>query len=176
MQTSYAEQPAGIPGMIGDNSDGKVVDTVLNGEASAEIGFGKFVVIGTGGTTSGTPPLAKLPAASGDDYENGGFVVLSHDYDRRLDLGTTGIKPKRQMGIMRRGRIYVHAETAMAKTDDVYVRYTASGDLVVGNIRNDADTAKAKKLYGARVVYPITAAGTVMIEVDMMAYKAKIAS
>jgi hypothetical protein len=171
-QLIYAEQSPAFAGMMADIMRGMVKDTMLNGEASAEIAFGKFVVENTAMNTSGTPALAKLPAAGGDDFAGGGVVLHSHDYDKRLDLGDTGIKPKRQMTVMKKGRVWVYGEVAMAKADDVYVRHTVNGLLVPGDFRNDADTAKAVKLYGARVITPTTAAGLFQLELDMAAHRA----
>lgn len=174
-QTSYAEQAVAFAGMLADINQGHVKDTMLNGEDSAEIAFGKFVVESAamlqGELTRGTPSVAKLPAAVGNDFAGGGFVIHSHDYDKRIELGTTGVKPKVQMSVLKKGRIWVTAGTAMAKADVVYVQYTA-GIAAVGDVANASDGGKNVILYGARVIAPITAAGLVLIEVDMAAHRA----
>lgn len=180
-QTSYAQQANAFAGMLADLSRGQVKDTYLQGEASAEIAFGKFVVMGVGMTSdqvnnaAGTPATGKLPAASTDDFKGGGFVIHSHDYDKRLELGTTGLKPKTLMSVLRRGKIWVTAGTAMGVADLVYVQYTA-GIAAVGDVANASDGGKNVQLFGARVVTPITAAGLVEIEVDMNAHAASSAA
>jgi hypothetical protein len=176
-QLSYAEQPQAFAGMIADFGGRRSVQSMLNGEAAAEIAFGKFVVQSTPQTPGpasaggGTPALAKLPAAAGDDFSGGGVVLQSHDYDKRLDLGAVGVLPKRIMGVMRVGKVWMRCEQAMAVTDPVFIRHTTNGALVPGDVRKDADTARAVQLYGARVVQATTAAGLVQIELDMNAYR-----
>lgn len=169
-QTDYLEQPAAYAGMLYDLSDGGLVDTYLQGEASAQIQFGAMVQR-TAAPSAGTPGLAKALAAGGDVLA--GVVVHSHAYDKRLELGTTGILPKNLMGVMTRGRVWVNAEVAVtADTDDVFARYTANGGMVVGNFRNDADTSKATQIEGARFIMSTTAADVVPIEIDMQVHQA----
>lgn len=167
-QLSYAEQAQAFAGMLADLSRGHQIDTMVQGEVSAEIAFGRFVVVSAAQSGNGSPAVAKLPAAAGDDFANGGVVVHSHVYDTYRDLGTTGIKPKQLMAVMRRGRVWVECEEAMGKADQIFVRHTAgAGGSIVGKIRNDADTASAILIPGARVVQPTTGAGLCQIEVDM---------
>lgn len=180
MQTSYPEQAQAFAGMIADFGGRRAggIISMLNGEVSAEIPFGRFVVqqtpqtpppVSTGG---GTPALGRLPSGAGNDFVGGGVVVHSHDYDKRLDLGTVGIKPKRMMGVMRVGKVFVIGEQAMAVTDPIFVRHTTNGGLTPGSFRKDADTANAIRIYGARVVQATTAAGILQIEIDMNAHAA----
>lgn len=176
-QTSYAEQSPAFAGMCADLSWGMVKDTFIQGEASAEIPFGAFVVQSAapklpGTASASSAATAKLPAASGDNFGGGGVVLHSHWYDKRLQLGTTGVKPGNLLTVVRRGRIWVNAELAVAVTDAVYARYTASGGNVPGNFRNDADTAKALRLYGCRFITETTAAGLVVLEIDLNAHLA----
>lgn len=172
-QLAYGQQAAAFAGLMGDITDGYVRDTMLNAEAAAEIAFGKFVVQfaawkpGSNGAAG-----AKLPAGGGDDFAGGGIVLHSHDYDRRLDMGLIGLLPKRQMTVLKVGRVWVNAEVAVAKADDVYVRHTVNGLLVVGDFRNDADAGKAVKLYGSRWITETTAAGLALLEIDMRAHRA----
>ncbi len=183
-QTSYAEQAIGFPGVIGDITDGMIKDSGMNGEASAALAFGKFVVMSAGmltstavfsGNSRGTPDVFVLPAASTDDYKGGGIVLHSHDYDKRLDLNTVGVLPNKQITVMKRGRVWVTSGTAFAVTDLVYVQFTA-GIASVGDIANASDSGKNVLLYGARVVTPIAAGGLCMLEFDMGAYRASAAA
>lgn len=180
-QTSYAQQAAAFAGMMADMTQAYVKDTYVQGEASAEIPFGAFVVMGTGPVSGdpalggGTPALGKLPAASTDDYKGGGFVIHAHDYDKRLELGVTGLKPKTMMSVLRRGKIWVTSGTAMGIADPVYVQYTA-GIASPGQVANASDGGKNVQLFGARVVYATLAAGLVCVEVDMNAHAASSAA
>jgi len=182
-QLSYSEQAAAFAGLLGgDSVEGSVIDSGLNGETSAGMPFGIFVVASAGETidTAGTPPLEgtpgvyKLPAAASgvsSNYRNGGFVLHSHEYDKRLDFDVNGsILPKRQLNILKKGRVWVQATTAMALSDDVFVRFTVNGALALGTIGNTADSGKAQKLWGARVTTPITAAGLCEIAWDAAAF------
>ena len=184
-QLNYAQQANAFAGMMADLTQGYVKDTYVQGEASAEIAFGKFIVMKTGMTSgdpalgAGIPAIGVLPAASTDDFKGGGFVIHSHDYDKRLELGTTGLKPKTLMSVLRRGRIWVNAATAMAVTDLIYVHYAAgvtNAGAVAGDVANTSDAAKNTQLFGARVVTPIAAAGLCEIEVDMLAHAASSAA
>jgi hypothetical protein len=178
-QLAYTEQAVAFAGLMADITDGYERDTMLNGEASAEIPFGAFVVenaamtAGATPATRGTPAIAKLPAASTDDFANGGVVLHSHEYDKRLDLGTTGVLPTRQLSVLKRGRVWMQVEQAVVKTDPVFVRYTVNGaGTALGQVRKDDDTAKALRIYGARFVTETTGAGLVQVEIDMSAHRA----
>lgn len=180
-QLSYAEQAPAIAGMVADFSGGIDADTMVNGEASAEIAFGKMVVqsavqstSGTGTAATGTPAKAKLPAASTDDFY--GVVLFSNEYDKRLELGDTGVKPAKMLAVKHRGRVWVKVEVAVATTDAVYARYTTNGGLVPGDFRNDADTAKALRIYGAKFLTATSGAGLALLEFDMAAHRAGLAA
>lgn len=178
-QLNYNEQANSFAGMRGDNREGVQVVTAVNADV-VSIPFGVFVVASAAGTyapgvpsLAGTPLQVQLPSGSGNDFANGGFVMQSHEYDKRLDLDTVGVVVARQLNVMRRGSIWVVAEQAMLKTDPVFVRYTANGaGKLVGQVRKDADTGKATQLWGAKVLSEITAAGNLLIEFDMLAYQA----
>lgn len=176
-QTNYNEQSPAFAGMLYDLSWGVVKDTFIQGEASAEVAFGAFLVQSAAATLPGTAsapnvPTAKLPAASSDLFGHGGVVLHSHWYDKRLQLGTTGVKPTNLLTLVRRGRIWVYAEKAVTRDDAVYVRYTASGGNVPGNFRDDDDTSKALRLYGCRYLTETTGAGLVGLEIDLNAHLA----
>jgi hypothetical protein len=186
-QLSYAEQAPAFAGMLSSQTEGyDIVSGALGG--ATNVPFGNFLLQSVGEPTGpaaanpgeGTPPIFVLPAAapSGNGaWRNGGLFIQSHEYDKRLDLDVNGsLLPTRQLALLRRGRAWVLATTAMGMGDDVYVRYTANGALNPGTIGNTADSAKAAKLFGARVVTPITAPGLCEIEIDMQAYAASSAS
>lgn len=112
-----ATMSRGYAGML-DGADHHIASGI-QAESSAEIPFGVCVVRGTGDDD------VKLPAASTDKPR--GVVVHSHNYDKDQELGSTGIKPKSQVGVLRRGRILVVVEEAVVPGDRGYVRYAGSG-------------------------------------------------
>lgn len=166
-QLSYGEQAAAFAGMLAD-SGFTDKESYYQGEASAEIPFGAMVAR-TAAPSAGTPAKAiKLVDANS---VLAGIVLHSHAYDARTELGTTGLKPKTVLSVLQKGRVWVNAEEAVALGDPVYVRHTA-GSGTVGYFRNDADTANAVRVYGARFVTETTGAGLVQIEIDMAAHRA----
>lgn len=171
MQTSYAEMPVAFAGMKADASDDQV-DSYAQGEASAEIPFGVMVCQGTAGGTSGTPDKAILPVDANSVPV--GVVVHSHDYDSRTELGTTGLKPKTMLSVMRRGRIWVQVEDAVTVNAPAFYRYTSDGgsNTQVGKFRSDADSAKALKVRGAIYKTAASAGGFAILELDMLTERA----
>lgn len=136
-QTSYAEMAAAFAGMLADAGIVKYAETMVQAEASAEVPFGIVVVMNTAPTADGTPAKAKLPAASTDKLW--GIVLHSHSYDTRTELGTTGLKPKTLLSALRKGRVWVTVETAVAVGDRGHVRYAAgAGGTQLGALRNAA--------------------------------------
>lgn len=170
LNTTYSEQAGGIAGLIADNTRGMVIESAYQAEASAEIAFGRMVQYSTGIVDPAKP--SKALNLSGAPTLLGGVVVFGHEYERRTQLGDTGVKPKNLLSIMRRGRIWVVTEEAVDVTDDVYYRHTASGGNTPGSFRNDADSATAAKLYGARYLKKTTAAGITILEFDLAAHLA----
>lgn len=181
-QTSYTTAIAvAIQGMIGDNSGAKQIESKLNGEASASIPFGCFVV------TDGTDHGAKLPSASSGQAFLGP-VVHAHAYARTWtdangvvhgEVDGTGLLPKVEMNVMVRGRIWVPCETAWNVGDPVFVRYTTDGgspaNTQAGQVGNASGTGRTLDLTAkARFVNSGTAPAQgstklALIEVDMTA-------
>lgn len=65
------------------------------------------------------------------------------------------------------GRWYVETEEAVAKGDPVYVRFVAgAGGTVIGQARNDADTASCEAI-DARFNETTTAAGLAEVELNL---------
>lgn len=165
-QTSYAEQPAAFAGMLADATIVKHADTLVQGEASAEIPFGVAVALSTSPGTDGTPGKAVLPAAA--NAKIWGVAVHSHDYDNRTELGTTGMKPKVLLSALRKGRIWVTVETAVVAGDRAHIRYAAgAGGSQLGAFRNASVVNETIDL--TKVAVFLTTAsigGLAMVEVD----------
>lgn len=133
---------------------------------AAAVGFGLFVCQDLLYTE-----VARVPIVA-TDITNAklarGITVQTQAIEQNYQsAGGDGYALNAEMSIVKRGAVWVTAETAMAVTDDVYARYTVSGTTVLGGIRNDADTAKAAIIPTARVVRPVTAAGLCLIELNL---------
>lgn len=134
-QTSYATSMA--PAYEGQLADNGPTDkrTYLQGEASAEIPFGVVVAQGAVGAVQGTPDLAILPASAPAKLV--GIVIKADVYHKDSELGTTGLKPKTTLSVLRKGRIWVKSETVSTVGDRAHVRYASgAGGTQKGAIRN----------------------------------------
>lgn len=163
-QTAYAEtMAANFEGMLADVSM-KVVDSFTQGEASAEMPFGIMLAKGTGDRE------AILPAASNAKLI--GILMHSHHYAKGDggELGTTGVKPKATLNILRKGRLVVKVETTVAKYDRAFVRYaTGAGGTQLGAWRNAAVTNETIDLgTKAQFMSAASAGGLAVVEVDML--------
>jgi hypothetical protein len=119
-QTSIkSSMDVAFAGMLADAAQARV-DSKANGEASAEIPFGVAVAKGA------TDNVVKLPAANTDKFD--GVVVHDHSYvpGTNGNLGTTGIKSKGSINLLREGEVWVTVEEAVAPGDRGFFRY-ASG-------------------------------------------------
>lgn len=172
---SYAEQTVGFPGQLADLSP-STKESMVQGEASAEIPFGAGITIGTVGdiSTVASPTTAVLPSSSESDFE--GVVLHSHSYvpaaGYGAELGTTGVKPKAMLSILRKGRVYVQVEDAVTAGAQAYLRYTDNGDLKKGGWRSDDDSSKARLIRGAMFRSSAAAGGIAILEVDVGVFKA----
>lgn len=107
----------GFAGML-DGMENTVA-SAFSEEASAEVPFGVGVARGT------ADDGVLLPATSTAKVR--GVVVHDHAHALGQELGDTGLKPKTQFGVLRRGRILVIVEEAVVPGDRGYVRYSGSG-------------------------------------------------
>lgn len=177
--TSYAEQVAAFAGMLYDLRDNVIV-AGRNSEASGapaatpnELAYGTVVIRDTDANTPATPVVnVKRPAAGG--FRAFGVIAHAHDQENGPNglLGTLGVKPDGIVNVLRRGAIYVNTESSCAEGLAAFVRHTANGALLPGNLRHDADTANAEEVQG--IIWRTTRAdaGLAIVEVDMIAYDA----
>jgi hypothetical protein len=156
-QTSYATSlTKSFAGALADSGLTDKV-SVVSAESSAEIPFGVMVCKGA------DDEKAILPAAV-DDLPLG-IVIHGHGYSD-VELGTTGLKPKASMSILRRGRIYVTVEEAVTKGDRAVVRFSGTGQ--AGAFRKTPVDGETLDVGGACVF--VTSAGAnalAVVEVDM---------
>jgi hypothetical protein len=148
----------GYAGML-DGSDHNFASG-FSEEASAEIPFGVAVARGT------ADDGVKLPAASTAKIR--GVVVHSHAYDKDQELGDTGIKPKCQISVGRRGRFLVTVEEAVIPGDRAFIRYaTGDGGSQKGAWRKSAVAGETIDVTAeAEFQTTASAAGLAVVEVD----------
>lgn len=136
-QTSYSiYHAAGYEG--GLDSDDKRIRTARNNTATP-IPQGRFVVFDTGAGTSEL--AAALPSATGQSIL--GVVTL----DQARETVAVGYAQNELMSVIYEGKVLVRTEQAVTPNDPVFVRFNAAGGTgtnpAVGQVRKDADTAKA---------------------------------
>lgn len=133
---------------------------IQTGIANAAIPFGRVVAW----DTANGDRLLKLPAASGDVTSLAAGVAY---VARMEEYESGGYADGDDVNVVQVGRVYVNAEEAVAKGAPVYVRYAAGTGTLLGEVRNDADTATCALLPGARFGETISAPGPVMIEINL---------
>lgn len=169
VQTSYGVTlTAALEGALADNGAHDAV-AVYNAEASAAISFGKAVKFGA------TDFAALLPAAETDKVMG---IVIRHDAystgpdgDLKTDgtEWTNGLRPGAMLSVLRKGRIWAIARTAVAPGDRLWVRCTSagSGHEFLGGLE-DADDGTEMIDCTAQGVWLTTAAqgALAILEVD----------
>lgn len=166
-QTSYVEQPVAFEGMLADSSRTKHADSMVQAQSgTTEIPFGVVVALEAAPSADGTPAKATMPDNAADKLW--GIVLHSHDYDTRTELGTTGLKPKTALSVLRKGRVYVKVENAVAAGDRGHVRYASgAGGTQLGAIRNAAVTNETIDATGQIIfITSASAGGLAIAEVD----------
>lgn len=169
-QTTVTSNPqTAYEGMIdGDQFFSSVVITkIANPSAGISAGRGLTYV-------SGSDTKTDLPAASTDITDVTkfqGVSVYAPSITGAWPLpSTTGIYQQGQLvNILRRGRIWVYAEEAVAITDTVYCRYSSNGgNTILGRFGNTSDSSHAAAVPTARFVTSTTAAGLVLLEINLI--------
>lgn len=127
VQSSYGTTlTRAIEGALADNGEHDVA-TKYNEEASACISFGKAVCFGVGDFG------ALLPATENDVVC--GIVLHSNQYSTGAEgelkqdgtAWTNGLRPGAAMSVLRKGRIWAVARTAVVPGSRLWVRAVASG-------------------------------------------------
>lgn len=161
-QTSYANKfTAALAGQLAYCAPGQVevIDTKVT---TADILAGSFVCRDT------TTDKCKLPATSANVTADGyGFVVRRMAREPAGADGTTSAdyKSGTDVPVLRAGRIWVNCETAAAFGGSVFVRFTVEApDLILGTVRNDADTDKAVAAPGWTFGSILSGPGLVLVE------------
>lgn len=135
IQTSFdIEPPIGYAGQLGATSAPNIMS--LKNVDSVSIPFGYAVIFDRAAPASDYS--ATLPAAETDIVA--GIVIRSHAYEHDDGLDSTGVEAGHFMNVLRKGRVLVVAEDAVAVGDPLWVRCTAGGaGEVVGGLTNADD-------------------------------------
>lgn len=172
-QTSYSLYipPVAYPGQLADGSNFK---DVLSAVAVAAALIYGILGVTDESNTSGFDQLAvKAPGASTDITVVGaqlGVVIADQARAQNPAVANPTYPIGSAVPLLRAGRIWVNAETALTDGVAPFVRYTANGALYVGNFRNDADTSKAAQMPATQAVVrgTTTGAGFAVVELALV--------
>lgn len=143
--------------------------TVLGDKvAKTDIPFGRVCVYKT---ASGSP-FADLPTATGEITGGTALGISMWDPVKEQTTIPGGTSGKYLAGdpipLIRKGMVTMDCETACVEGAAVFVRFTtAGGGADLGQVRNDADTAKAVALPGAVFRNTLSGAGKAIVELNL---------
>ena len=146
IQKEYGKRSKGFLGGIANSNPVTRRDEV----AEEQIATGKFAKYSE---TGGLINLATNSTVAG-------FVAKTDAIQ-----GTT-VEANQNATLITKGSVFAYCETDCVKDGVVYARFTANGDLSVGNVRKDADTDKAGTVK-ATFAETLTTAGRVEIELNL---------
>ena len=153
-QLDYNDLSAAVKGAISDIAHHDIVGR----NALADVKFG----LGLAATT--VAGQAAVPTATGFVFE-GISVQTNKPTDNAT--GEALYKQGEEISVMRKGRIWVYVEEAVAVNDSVFLRHTVNGALLAGDFRTDDDTARADQIPNARFITATTAAGLAVVEINL---------
>jgi hypothetical protein len=143
------------------------VDTANQEESVAEIPFGVFVKKGTADKS------VKLMSSANDVIA--GITIHSH----AAQVGTGGgLAPKAAVNLGTRCRVLMTADVAVTPADPVFARYANNAGNTLtgrGTVTKTADSASAKRVYGARFMTTAAAGALVEVEFSKITYDACVA-
>jgi len=123
--------------------------------------------------------VTSIVVTLGSTQTTGTYTKGSHDTMYGIALQHFGLIADRTTGIvsyaindpvnnLRQGACYVYSEVPVLNGDDVYMRFFVGGfGQKVGQFRNDADSAKAVIVPEAHFKEDTTAAGPVLLEINL---------
>lgn len=157
MQTSYDyEAPAALLGLVSEDFHGTFRDTVI---PQVAVKTGQLL---TADKASGkVRNAAKLPAAAADLLRPGAMGFAPLDITR--DKGTEDWPANRPLAVVRRGRIWLFAETALARWTYPYIRWAGTG--MSGALLNAAVADEADQCTQAIILTDADAGGLALVEV-----------
>lgn len=154
----YDHKPeAGFAGQLTDLGPHRV-DTAFN-TTGGQLPFGIAVKRGA------KDGEVALLASAADKIA--GILAHKHQDPRGLTDGN-GVADDASAHLLVQGRIYVVPEQDVTPADPVYVRHTTGTTEQVGGFRKDADTDKARKVFGARWATSGKANKPVALDIDVL--------
>lgn len=160
MQTTYTNlQPEACLGLMTEDFT-RYIDSVIPLTA---VKIGKML---TADLTAGKARnAAKLPAAAADVNKPAAMGITVYDQTREGGSDWPAMRPT---PVMRRGRIWVLAEGAIARWTTPFVRHAAgAGGTELGSFRGDADTATATACPWVIALTDATAGSLVLVEISL---------
>lgn len=145
IQTNISKRAKGYKGSIINNNPMTKENTISEGI----VGVGMFCKFGTTGVVPLTAITDKLA----------GVVLKADAFDGDV------IPIGQSVALLKRGETVVYCETACVKGDAVFVRCVVNTGKNIGDVRNDADTAKAVAHPTAIFSETLSSAGLVKIEI-----------
>lgn len=161
MQTSYSYlAPDGMLGLPVEDFT-NFEDTVI---PSVSVKIGKLLVADT---TVGKPRnQARYPAAAADVTAKKGLLgIVRWDQSREGGVDYPALRPT---PVVRRGRIWVTAESAVTRFTPCFIRYAVgAGGTELGSFRADVDTASAAQCDWATFITDATAGALAIVEISI---------
>lgn len=134
----------------------------INGDTDP-IPFGRIVITRSDGKQG-------LPSETGQTVV-GVSIALAHYEANQQFLGSTGTPKDYPLTVVKKGIIWMLAETNITKGANIFFRHTANDPVganeAIGRIRADADTAKADQITGLKLMSNAVAGQLVRVEVDL---------
>ncbi len=167
-QSSVGLFAPGFPGMIADTTFLKDVATYVSGEASNQLPWGVMLMQGatdtaalllTAGNVGKLIGIATYSAATQINTEMGSVADVG---------GRIGILPGVQLGVSRRGRLWVQVEEAVTPASPVRVRCTVAGNGTGSFRTTSAGAGLSYNLVGCRYLDTAVANGICRVEFDML--------
>lgn len=153
-QLDYNDLSAAVKGGLADIAHHDIVGRF----AAADIKFG----LGLAATS--VAGQCAVPTATGFIFEG---ISVQTNKPTSNATGEALYETGEEISVLKKGRIWVYVETAVAVNDNVFLRHTVNAALLAGDFRTDADTARADQIANARFVTATTAAGLAQIEINL---------
>jgi len=167
--SSHANWDATVAVVTGKDADGATVTenfSIPDGGGATVTGAVLFrqitsLVIPAQSGTAGTFTMGTGSLLGSIDREVRGITLYESMREPGLFAADT------QVAVIRQGRVWVSAETAVAEGDPVYVRLVAGTGETAGALRATPDANDCVRLNGARFASTTTGAGLAVVELNL---------
>ena len=161
-QTAYsADQGLALPGMVADGGPSQTVSAIASGALAA----GNGVSFSAASSAAGVTDICKAPAAGTDVTNAAKFLGIAiYNAGREPHTSAAEYADESVVSILRKGRIWVEVEDAVAVGGGVFCRHVAAGAEVLGAFRSDADGSDASQVAHAVFLTAASASGLALVE------------